>query len=30
MDLLSVLAHGCHSRNKVRMIEEKGEKKKKP
>jgi hypothetical protein len=30
MDVLSFLAHGCHSRNKVRMIEEKGEKKKKP
>jgi hypothetical protein len=24
------LAHGCHSRNKARMIQEKGEKKKKP
>jgi hypothetical protein len=24
------LAHGCHSRNKARMIEEKGEKRKKP
>jgi hypothetical protein len=24
------LAHGCHSRSKARMIQEKGEKKKKP
>jgi hypothetical protein len=24
------LAHGCHSKNKARMIEKKGEKKKKP
>jgi hypothetical protein len=30
IDVLSFLAHGCHSRNKARMIEENGERKKKP